>query len=152
MAAADSVVGLLELAISREIQAAQFYKEVAGTMANPVLRAIFEQLGEEELEHKSRLELEMMKEGAVARTVGRLVDVEPADYTEEFRPAPEVGFKEALAVVIEKERRSFRLYADMARIVPDAGVREALLQLAEEEARHMVRFEREYEKLTANEK
>jgi rubrerythrin len=43
-------------------------------------------------------------------------------------------------------------FAFLLRIVPDAGVREALLQLAEEEARHMVRFEREYEKLTANEK
>lgn len=152
MGAVGSIAEVLEQAISREIQAAEFYKEVAETAVNPALRIIFEQLAEEELEHKAKLELEMMKQGLVAKTVGRLIDVDEADYAEEFRLGPEVNFKDALAMVVEKERRSFRFYADMAGIVPAPEIHEALLELAEEEARHMVRFEREYKKLTADEK
>jgi rubrerythrin len=152
MAAPGSIAEVLEQGISREIQAAEFYKEVAETAGHPALRVIFEQLAEEELDHKARLELEMMKQGVVAKTVGRLIEVDEADYAEELRPGHEVSFKDALAMVVDKERRSFRFYAAMAGIVPDPEVREALLELAEEEARHMVRFEREYKKLTANEK
>ncbi|MHC4563948.1 MAG: ferritin family protein, partial [Planctomycetota bacterium] len=119
---------------------------------NPALRVIFEQLAEEELEHKARLELEMMKQGVVAKTVGRLIEVDEADYAEKLRLGPEVSVKDALVMVVEKERRSFRFYADVAGIVLNPEVHETLLELAEEEARHMVRFEREYRKLTADEK
>jgi len=79
MGAVGSIAEVLEQAISREIQAAEYYKEVAETAGNPALQVIFEQLAEEELEHKARLELEMMKQGVVAKTVGRLIEVGEAE-------------------------------------------------------------------------
>lgn len=152
MGEASSVGEVLELAISREIQAAEFLTQLAGRMVNPATRVLFEELAEEELGHKSKLELEMMKEGMVARTVGRLIDVGEADYAREFDLGSDVDFREALGMAIEKERRSFRFYTHLAGIVLEEEVHEVLLQLAEEEARHLVRFEREYNKLTAKEK
>jgi rubrerythrin len=152
MGEVSSVGDVLELAISREIQAAEFFMDMAGRMASPAMRALFERLSEEELEHKAKLELEMMKEGIVAKTVGRLIDVGEADYGREFDLGPDVDFKEVLSVVIEKERRSFRFYTCLAGIIIEEDVHDVLLQLAEEEARHFVRFEREYDKLTAQER
>jgi rubrerythrin len=148
----SSIGEVLELAISRETQAAEFLMALAGRMGNPAMQVVFERLAQEELEHKARLELEVMKEGIVAKTVGRLIDVGEADYAGELDLGPDVDFKEALGMAIEKERRSFRFYTDLAGIVPEREVHDVLLELAEEEARHLVRFEMEYNKLATQEK
>ena len=63
---------ILEFAIGREAEAVEFYMAMAERVTSPFVQQFFENLVSEELEHKSRLELEMMKEGLVARTVGVL--------------------------------------------------------------------------------
>ncbi|MHC4519071.1 MAG: ferritin family protein, partial [Planctomycetota bacterium] len=80
MGEASSVGEVIELAITREIQAAEFYTTFAARVPDALMRSLFERLALEELEHKAKLELEMVKEGFVARTVGRLVDVDLPDY------------------------------------------------------------------------
>lgn len=152
MGETSSVGDVLKMAISREIQAAEFHMKSAGRVDNPAVQVVFERLAEEELKHKARLELELMKEGIVVQTVGKLVDVDEADYARELEVGPEAGFKEVLRVAIEKERRSFKFYTHWAGVVPAEEVREVLLRLAEEEAKHLVQLEAEYTKLLAQEK
>ena len=65
---------ILEFAIEREGEAVEFYMAMADRVKNPAVQELFEDLVTEELEHKSRLELEVMKEGIVARTVGVLLE------------------------------------------------------------------------------
>lgn len=146
MAKVSSVGEALELAISREIQAAEFYTELAGRMTNPLMQVLFERLAEEELEHKATLELEMMKEGLVAQTLGRLIDVGHAEYSAEIQDEANLEYKDLLEVAIRKERLAFRYYAELAGLVSEPAVRDVLLELAEEEARHAVMFEMEYNK------
>jgi len=149
MGETSSVGEVIELAITREIQAAEFYTELADRMENPAMKSVFEHLAEEELRHKARLELEMMKEGYVAKTVGQLIEVDTPDYAAELEPGPDIEYKDALSLAIRKERRSFRFYAHLAGIVPDQQVHAVCLELAEEEARHLVQFEMEYNRLTS---
>jgi rubrerythrin len=149
MGEASSVGELLELAIAREIQAAEFFSALAERATKPPAAALLQQLAQEELEHKARLELEVMKEGIVARTVGKLIDVGEPDYADALQVDPDSDFKDILALAVAKERRSFRFYVDLAAVVLEEDLHEVLVQLAEEEARHMVRMEREYDKLTA---
>ena len=54
---------ILQLAISREEDANVFLLTMAGRMKNPEMRKVFEDLADEELEHKARLELEIIKTG-----------------------------------------------------------------------------------------
>jgi len=152
MGEVSSVGELLELAIAREIQAAAFLRRLAGRMSDPAAQALLEQLAQDELGHKARLELEMMKEGIVARTLGKLIDVGEPEYAEPFDIDPVSDIQHVLAMAIRKERRSFRFYVDLAGVVLEEELHEALVQLAEEEARHLTRLEREYNKLTAQEK
>lgn len=148
-----STIGeVIEMAIAREIQAAQFYVELADRAVNPAMRALFEHFAEEELRHKARLELEMMKEGLVAITVGRLFDVEAPDYGVEEEIGSQMEYKEALSVAIRKERGSFRFYAELAGVVAERHMHEVLLDLAEEEARHLIKFEAEYNRLSSEPK
>jgi len=152
MEEASSIGEVLELAIAREVQAAEFYRAMAERAAIPAMRAFLEQLANDELGHKAILELEMMKEGIVTRSVGKLADLPEADYAAELEVGAEVDFKAALATAIQKERMAFRFYARLAGIVSEELVRDVLLELAEQEARHLVRFEAEYNKLTARDK
>ena len=56
---------VLELAITREEVANRLFLELASRARNPEIRKVFEDLAEEELEHKAKLELEIMKTGKV---------------------------------------------------------------------------------------
>lgn len=147
MSEVSTIGEVIELAITREVQAVQFYAELAERVIDPKMQSLFEALGEEELAHKARLEMEMMKEGLVARSVGRLFEVESPDYMAEGEIPPDLDYQGALDLAIRKERRSFRLYVAMANAVTDDYIHEMLLELAEEEARHLVQFQLEHERV-----
>jgi rubrerythrin len=137
---------ILEFAIEREGEAVEFYMAMADRVKNPAIQKFFEDLVTEELEHKSRLELEMMKEGIVARTVGVLPETSLDRTTVDLgQVRSQMDYQEALDVAIRKERRSFRLYARLAGLVAEVEFSETLLSLAEEEARHLTALEEQYE-------
>jgi len=140
---------ILKFAIDREVQANQFYVALAERMAEPQMRQVFENLAAEELEHKALLELEVMKRGTVVASeemTGRFAANGAADVTTVLH----MGYKNALAIGIDKERASFRLYADWIATAEDEEQREILLSLAEEEAKHKARLEIEYDMLVRN--
>jgi rubrerythrin len=139
---------IIELAIMREIQAAEFYRGLADHARDPVMKSLFNSLADEELQHKARLELELMKEGLIAQTVGKLFEVDPPDYVAEGEIEPDMDYTDALSLAIGKERRSFRLYVELAGVVEEKHAHNVLLELAEEESRHLVQFEMEYNRLT----
>lgn len=143
---------VLEMAIARETQAVQFYTELALQAEEPTMRSLYHQLAEEEFRHKSRIELEMLKQGLVVKKLGQLDDVGEAEYAAELSLPPDAEYKDMVAVGVRKERRAFRFYAYLAGIVPDKGTRDVLFELAEEEARHMVQFEAEYSRLMAQDR
>lgn len=137
---------ILEFAIGREAEAVEFYMAMADRVKNPAIVKFFEDLVTEELEHKSRLELEMMKEGIVARTVGVLPETSLDRTTVDLdQVRSQMDYQEALDVAIRKERRSFRLYARLSGLVAEAALGETLLSLAEEEARHLTVLQEQYE-------
>jgi rubrerythrin len=139
----DSVDEILEFAIARELEANQLYTALAERMPNPVVRKMFEELAEEELEHKAKLELEVMKEGRVV-VAGAVSGFEISDYVADVESVPDMDYKDVLIFGMKKERNALRLYIDLAAIVESKDSREMLLSLAEEEATHVARFEMEY--------
>ena len=140
---------ILKFAIDREAKAHRFYIALAQRMADPEMREVFEMLAQDEVEHKEKLELEMIKAGRIVAS-----DID----TKRFEDYPELGdepilhmnYKDALAIGIDKENTSFRLYADWMVLAEDDERREMLLSLAEEEAKHKARLEIEYDMLIKN--
>lgn len=133
---------ILEFAIGRESEAVDLYMAMADRVKDPAIEKFFEDLVAEELEHKSRLELEVMKEGLVARTVGVL----PATSGDKAiidldRVGAEMSYSEALDLAIRKERLSFRLYAQLSGLIREPEPRETLLSLAEQEVKHLIAIE-----------
>jgi rubrerythrin len=137
---------ILELAITREVEAHKFFLIMASRAATPEMRNVFEELARMELEHKAKLELEMMKAGLVVKEDEKF-ELESEDYEQTEIPKLNMEYKDMLLMGIQKEDASFRLYVTMAGKAKDEESFETLLALAEEELRHKLLFEREYENL-----
>lgn len=139
---------ILEFAISREVEAYYFFLALAGRVEDPKMRQVFEDLAAEELEHKARLELEIIKMGKTL-TEQQMPSGRPqSDYIISDSDAPlDIDYTDMLLLGIEKEQAAFRMFVNLIPGVQDEQSREVLLALAEEEVRHKIRFQDEYDML-----
>jgi rubrerythrin len=151
----DSIDGILAFAIVREVEAGEFYKTLAEKVENPAMRELILEFAKEELEHKAKLEMELMKRGKVIGEVEKayeareLDDFEIADYIVDADEPMHMEYEDLLLLGMKKEKASFRLYVELAAIVKDDQLRETLFSLAEEEARHKVQLEIDYDDFVA---
>jgi len=147
MGALETIGEILEFAVAREIDSSEFYKEMADRMEKAETRELFAELAKVELGHKAALELELMKEGLVATTAGRIEQIDSSNYIVDSELRKDMGYEDVLVMAIAKERASFRFYVDLVGMFEESDLNEVLLSLAEEEARHKAFFEIEYAKL-----
>jgi rubrerythrin len=150
MAELETIADALRLAIIREGHACEFYKQLALHVQGRELHDLVLLLAQEELEHKRRLEFELVKQGVVTKEVPAEVRFSVAEYLKEPGSPEGLDYKEVMLLAIEKERTSFRLYALLAGVVEDEEMQEGLLAMAEEEAKHILRFEEAYREATSN--
>ena len=150
MAEASPDDEIMEFAISREIEAYQLYTTLASRVKNVGMRKVFEDLAKEELEHKAKLELEIMKTGKTVSISQELPGPENDYMAADDDSLLDMDYKDMLMLGMEKEETSFRTYVDLLPSVHDPQSRELLLALAEEEIKHKIRFENEYEMLLKN--
>jgi rubrerythrin len=145
MAEVTPDVEILEFAISREVQAREFFLTLAKRVNRPGIRKVFEELAAEEQEHKEKLELEVMKLGRTVSGDEEYTEVDQQYVMEDKDSLLEMDYKDILLLGMEKEEASFRTYVNLLPSVREQSSRELLLELAEEEVRHKLRFQTEYE-------
>lgn len=148
MSEVDSIDEILEIAVAREEEAYLLYKDLAKRAKDPAMRIIFEKFADEEIEHKAKLELEVMKAGKVVVTAEIPVNFKIEDYIEDTASIADMNYEQLLLMAIAKEKRSMRFYIELAALMQDKEARETLISLAEEEAKHEVRFQMEYDYLS----
>ena len=139
---------VLEYAVRREIESEAFYRAWVEKVNDRAVGAVLEEFAEEERLHKEQLE--KVKNGQHALLSGRpaprfRLPIDVAD----VQPNPDMTLADALAFAIKKEKAAYRLYLDLAVDSPTEQLMELFLALAREEANHKVRFEIEYDDLTA---
>ena len=147
----QSVDDVLDFAIEREQEAAEFYGDLAGQMEKAYMQQVFSGFAREEMGHKARLTA--IKEGKLLASAGKqVIDLKIGDYLVAEEPTGKMDYQDALIVAMKKEKAAFRLYSDLAAAAGDAALTETFLSLAQEEAKHKLRFEVEYDEhfLTEN--
>ena len=144
----ESFIAVLDYAIEKEIEANQFYTDLAKKMKNPAIRKVFEAFAKEELGHKAKLEA--IKQGKEIQPAKEITDLKIADYTVDVEPAPDMSYQDALILAMKKEKAAFRLYLDLADQVENEDQKALFLSLAQEEAKHKLRFEIEYDDVMLN--
>ena len=136
-----SVDEILEFAIAREVEANQLYLFLAVHLTNPEMQRVCEDFAKEEMEHKAKLELELIKIGKV------VTGFNVSNYVMEAGDPMEMSYEDLLVFAIKKEDKAINLYSDLAKTVNDEESRKVLLSLAQEESKHKQRFEVEYNKV-----
>ena len=149
MSKLDSFHDIIDFAIQKEIEANQFYKDLAKQMKNPDMREVFEGFAEEELEHKAKLE--GIKQSKTIQPAKNVVDLQIANYVVEVEPGPDMDYQDALVLAMKNEKTAFRLYLDLANKVSNEEQKSLFLSLANEEAKHKLRFEIEYDEIVLKE-
>ena len=145
----ESFIAVLDYAIDKEIEANQFYTDMAKQMNNPTMSKVFETFAKEELGHKAKLEA--IKQGKEIQPAKGITDLRIADYTVDVKPAPDMSYQDALILAMKQEKVAFRLYLDLADQVESEDQKALFLSLAQEEAKHKLRFEIEYDDFVLNE-
>ena len=135
---------ILEFAIAREVEAHQFYVDIAAQMENTTLRKLFEHNAQEELKHKAKLELEMIKLGRTVDDPAEVATLQGEKPSIMIDPDLKPPYEDALILGMQREKKSFRIYVELAAMVKDKESFETLLDIAEEEVRHMLMFEMQY--------
>ena len=138
---------VLELAIAREVEACNFYLALAERTENPQIQDVLKELAGEELEHKAKLELEVIKTGMVVRPQDAISEITDEVFAEAIRFDVVMDYKDLLLMCIQKEEAAFRLYVDLASRITDTDSRDTLLAIAGQEVKHKIRFETEYDNL-----
>ncbi len=141
----DSVDAVLDYAISKEEDAAQYYTDLAERMNKPHMKEIFEQFALEEKSHKAKLE--MVKKGKLLLSAKqKVMNLKIVDSMKDNRfKEGEFNYQESLMAAMNAEKASFKLYSDLAEATDSPELKETFLALAQEEAKHKLRFEIEYD-------
>ena len=144
MTAFGSVEEILDFAIGKEEEAAQFYTSLARQTGKSWMRQVFEEFAGEERGHKAKLEA--VKGGKLLLPAAdKVMDLKIADYLTDIEASPDLDYQDALILAMKQEKAAFKLYTDLAAATDDEALRATLLALAQEEAKHKLRFEIEYD-------
>jgi len=128
-----TVLEILGVAVKKEIDAANFYKNLAGQIANPIIKDRFLQLAKEERKHRAMLQAEYKR-----LTGGEKVSV-PKEMVPKIREAFDFtkgNIEEALQFAISAERDAQKLYAEAAKKSKDPRGKRMLDYLVEFEKSH----------------
>jgi rubrerythrin len=140
----DSVDKILDFAIRKEQNAADFYTDLANKMDIEYMKEIFTQFASEEKGHKAKLIA--VKDGKqMLAAEEQIQDLKIGDNLVDVDLSGDLGYQEALILAMKAEKASFRLYNDLATATDDANLKQIFLNLAQEEAKHKLRFEIEYD-------
>lgn len=140
----NTVDEILDFAIEREQEAADFYADLARRAEKGGMKSVLLGFAEEEQRHKAKLLA--VKDGQGELTPHQeVIDLKIVDYLVEVEPGVDISFQDALIHAMKREKAAFELYTDMAAKVTDATLREVCRGLAKEESRHKLYFESEYD-------
>ncbi len=142
--ALKTVTQILDFAIDKEQDAADFYTGLADRMEREYMKSVFLGFAKEEMGHKAKLE--GIKAGKLMVSAEKKIqDLKIGDNLVDIEMKPDLDYQEALILAMKAEKAAFRLYSDLASATDDANLRNVLLSLANEEAKHKLRFEVEYD-------
>ena len=144
MSKQKTVTELLELALQREKDAYNFFKEAADSVDNPTLKMLLDLFAIEEERHIAKVEFELLKQGEVIPDTERVLNMNDLDFVVEVPPEYKEDYLDILSGAINKEQAAFNVYIDLLSNVECEETKEILRGLAEEEMRHKIMLELKY--------
>ena len=128
-------------AISREVEAYEFYKEAALRIDNGDVKKVFQQLSDEEMGHMRLLEELKSNPEKIMKIAPPAADYKVAEATE--LPALSIEMKpaDAIALAMKKEQEAVEFYRGLADGSDDAEIKKIFENLVNMELTHKNRLE-----------
>lgn len=134
---------IMDFAIGEEIEARDFYKEVAQTTSDKSLRVIFEELAQEEEEH--RLTLESLKTKQIQKFTFRgVADYKIAETVDTPKLSMNMKPADAIALAMKKEEESMKMYEGLAKAATEEEELHLFMNLAKMEQGRKAKMEELY--------
>lgn len=143
-----SDLDVFEYAIAREAESNKFYQVLSKWAGNEDVSKIFAELAVEELRHKARLELEVIKGGKAIHPGDIKTDPDFEKMLSQTESVSDMSCKDVLKLAIKREKESFKQYVRLVAAIDNESLHDILMTLAEEEVKHSMQLENEYVKLT----
>ncbi len=140
----ESIEDVLDFAIEREQEAADFYTNLAKNAKNVVMKKTFEDYAKEEMGHKARLE-KIKNGGSYTLKSGEIMDLKIGDYLVGGKVSENISYQDALILAMKREKSAYKLYTKLSQKAPTLELEILFRDLANEEAKHKLRFETEYD-------
>jgi rubrerythrin len=144
----NDIEDIIAYAIGREEDALKMYIDLAGKIRNPQIKKVLHDFAAEELQHKQKLQFELLNIGKTSPISTEITIITPDEADIDQDSLIDIDYSDALIVAIKKEEIAFQLYSELASKVKNYELKSVFYQLAEEEVRHKILFEKEYEKIT----
>jgi rubrerythrin len=146
--------GILDFAIEKEQEAADFYSMVARHEDLPGSREMFEEFASEELKHKKMLE-NMKKTGNVEESLKGyrfkwITDIKRSDYLIDIEFHHGMNYREILHLAMKREEKALKFYGDLREKAEDDNAKKLFNVLCQEEAKHKLSLESIYDDFMAN--
>lgn len=140
----EKFLEILNFAIKREEEAAEFYKGLQTKVKHEWSKSILKELEDMELGHMRILQ-NWDKQGVENFVQPKIQDLKISDYMEEIETNEHMGFQEILIVAMKKEEAAKNLYLDLAKKSDNGPTKNLFLKLAGEEAKHKLQLETIYD-------
>ena len=125
---------ILRFAIRKEADAATTYR-IAADRSRPGVKQFFEELAEEELNHKRKLEqFDLKRLGKLKLKEMKGLGI--SERIDDIPFGPDLTYEELLRMAIKNEEKSQHLYLSTSKLVTDPPLKKLLLVLAQEESTH----------------
>ena len=141
---------VINFAIEREEEAADFYAKLSKRSKNPAIKEVFQEWSNVEVGHKRILQ-NIHKTAVEGRKIESTPNLKISDYIIDVKEKPDMPYADALIVAMKREEMSYELYSDLAKGIEDPDLKKAFEVLAGEELKHKLRLETEYDEFVLKE-
>jgi rubrerythrin len=150
METTDSVEVIIKRAIVLEEESANLYLAAAAGTKNAPLRKRLEEMADQELDHKVKLQevLAGNVRWAIRRSRAEAVpDLRLSDHLEAKPLDANADYQDVLLMAARREKAAHDFYVAMGEMVDDQLVKSIFEMLASEELRHKYEIEKTYEEV-----
>jgi len=142
----ESIAEILEYAIAREKEAAEFYLDISRQEPFAGAKETFERFAAEEQKHQVLLEeFEANKEKIAEYELKWVPDMKRSNYMVDMEYEKGMHYTDILRLAMKREEKALKLYNDLQAKTQDESYLKLFKILAQEEAKHKRALETLYD-------
>jgi len=144
----ENLAAILDFAIQKELEAAEFYTNISKEEAFSGAGEMFEEFAREERKHQRMLE-DFKTRGLSASMEDYkfkwITDIKRSNYVVDLEYRRGMGYNEILLLAMKREEKALQLYNDFLKKADSEESRTLFKVLCQEEAKHKLALETLYD-------